>query len=122
MAVVGALTMFLHSCDGTRPEGPTVICTGEDMHPVKPGETLTGILRTEAAKGRLSRTELHLAARAVSDHWEAVGTREDITDLSIDPKAAAAFNITTVAELRAGETVAIPDECFVVNGDNAGTS
>lgn len=58
MAVVGALTMFLHSCDGTRPEGPTVICTGEDMHPVKPGETLTGILRTEAAKGRLSRTEL----------------------------------------------------------------
>lgn len=27
------------------------------MHPVKPGETLTGILRTEAAKNRLSRTE-----------------------------------------------------------------
>lgn len=90
----------------------TITCAGQAIVNVKPGDTLTEIIRKESSDELLSSAQIHNIVTHVAEKWDESGRSGDLPDMmEIDPSDLPAHNTSKLPELQAGEIIVVPMHC-----------
>lgn len=113
LGFIGAVS--LSACGINAGAVESIHCTGQQDTVVKPGDTLTGSLAEGPADG-LTPDQVHLAVLEVSRQWREQGNANTINEFTVTA-ADLPINGYTYS-LKSGETITIPEECFVEDTKN----
>ena len=111
IALVGAAA--LSGCaNAEQNKQDTITCADQAMVNVKPGDTLTKIIREKSSDGSLSSAQIHNIVTHVAEEWEESGRSGDLPDMmEIDPSDLPAHNTSNLPELQAEEIIVVPMHC-----------